>query len=252
MAHLPSYKQAIAGPGIPLLISSYLDAADLLLCARVNKEWNNVFNPLIWADPVGIIAKQSNPFRNVYQFLAQLPAFARENAARTCDLITTLDFRPILSLRHLIQHQRQYSDYEYLLTTQFICKTFVHLPNIRFVIFEGLKMEEYKAPFVFMNAPLAEIKKILAISAHGMQELDPNWIKEFYHLVYLDISYTARAENFGMAFNADSFVFLRVLKMRGLRLTGNLVPPLVYSTGRKLWSLVRDNTLRKVSESYIP
>lgn len=98
-------------------------------------------------------------------------------------------------------------------------------------------MEEYRPPFAFYNVPSPGFKKILAVSIHGMHELDPNWLKEFPHLVYLEMSYTARAENFAMAFNGHSFRFLRVLKMQGLRLTDNLLPPLVFSMDRKLWSL---------------
>lgn len=86
-------------------------------------------------------------------------------------------------------------------------------------------------------------------SLHGCSKVDgmrvlclPSILCET--LTFLDISYTATSERWLQLFAGLRLPNIRVLKLRGLRLTSQSLPKCIFETAFKLWSLdLRDNLL---------
>lgn len=59
---LPTYEQAVAKPLLVELVLPYLTPHDLTVASRVCKLWEKSYTPILWRDPVKILAKQDLPF----------------------------------------------------------------------------------------------------------------------------------------------------------------------------------------------
>jgi hypothetical protein len=71
-------------------------------------------------------------------------------------------------------------------------------------------------------------------------------------LAYLDLSYTATSETWIRSFSDLPLQQIRVLKLRGLRLTDRALPRFALNNGHKLWSLdLRDNVLTDAAINYL-
>jgi hypothetical protein len=107
------------------------------------------------------------------------------------------------------------------------------------------------------DSPLsAEIKskmphQILLLSLTGAGPLDCGLVlkhEAFHGVMFLDISRTIHPEGFQRLLNSTNFPNLRVLKLRGLRLTDSMLPNIILNSGIRLWSLdIRDNLLTAAS-----
>jgi hypothetical protein len=88
-----------------------------------------------------------------------------------------------------------------------------------------------------------------AFSLRGCGEIDGMRVVcfpafSYKDLTFLDLSYTSTSESWIRTFSDLSFPNLRVLKLRGLRLTDISVPKFLLHTRHKVWSLdLRDNLL---------
>lgn len=64
------------------------------------------------------------------------------------------------------------------------------------------------------------------------------------NLIYLDASETTRSTNWRAMFTIQNLPKLRILKLRGLRLTDTMLPSIVTNSRGQIWSLdLRDNLL---------
>lgn len=84
----------------------------------------------------------------------------------------------------------------------------------------------------------------ILFSAAGCCTLDGTRLLKYYsmrNLMFLDLSYTLRDENWSRHFIALEFPKLRVLKLAGLRLSDKMVPPILENFTDSLWSLDLSN-----------
>ncbi|KAE8446276.1 hypothetical protein EG329_012362 [Mollisiaceae sp. DMI_Dod_QoI] len=234
---LPSYPEAIRGPDIPSLVAPYLDLKTLQTASQVNKAWCKAMSRHIWADPMRTFASSPHPFYQAARFIEK----SKDYATRVRELVTTIDYQPLLARRHAPTLRKEFAHYELYIGFQWIlqdCNLFNHL---RFIVIDGMtragESNESESPNTSSRT------RILLLSAkHISFNRIENVINraEFSDLMYLDLSYTCRPEELKLPL---SFNNLRILKLRGLRLTK--VPRFVLDLGTQLWSLdLRDNLLQ--------
>jgi hypothetical protein len=174
---------------------------------------------------------------------------SKHKATDTPKLILSLDFRPLLARLHEPAHLERLRQSEQYLTTEMASICAMHLPNLRFFYLDGLTVENPDRPI----SPVIKAVKpcqILLLSTTGTRTLNCGLVPEhkaFHHVMFLDISHTVRPEGFQRLFNSTSFPNLRVLKLRGLKLTDSMLPNMILHTGLRLWSLdIRENLLTGV------
>jgi hypothetical protein len=59
---LPTYEQAVTKPLLVEIVQPYLTPHDLAVASRVCKSWEKLCTPILWRDPVKILAKQDLPY----------------------------------------------------------------------------------------------------------------------------------------------------------------------------------------------
>ncbi|KAF4629590.1 hypothetical protein G7Y89_g8555 [Cudoniella acicularis] len=260
---LPSYEEAVRGPSVISLVVPYLSPSSLFSCCRVSKFWYEELNPRLWSDPIKIMAQNKHPFGKTNSLLLYIISakflagritelmkkwieIDQQRAAYTINAVTTLDFRPMVALKHLVQYKQQYSIYEGIITTSWVFNHAKRFPNLRFVNVTGLKTQWDLGPFWQGDDSIRPIQ-LLVLDLCDMRFINSSLVprhEAFLGLFFLDISFTARTEDFTRCFSNAEFPNLRVLKLRGLGLTDNLLPLEVLETDFKLWSLdIRDNLL---------
>ncbi|RDL35479.1 uncharacterized protein BP5553_07410 [Venustampulla echinocandica] len=242
---LPNYQEVIAHPDVLSIFATYLDVNSLVAVSRVTRAWHNFANPLLWADPITIISQLTTPFLKLVSFMRKLKDIEIGRASKTRDLVITLNFKPLVALQYQLAYQQQYAQAEGFITTQWIFKNAAYMQNLRFIMVDGLSVLQDIPPFQRDDGS-PHPAQVLLLSTSWMPDINSNWIavdEAFRNLMFLDISYTTRTEDFTRVYSTCSFPNLRVLKLRGLRLTDTHLPRAI-ANGHKLWSLdVRDNLL---------
>lgn len=134
------------------------------------------------------------------------------------------------------------------LKPEWFFKFFKNFPNLNCILLAPTCSEDYG---VFPGADLPDgytgIPSPEFLSAAGCTTFNYSLILRqniTKYLVYLDASGTVRSPNWGSSFAIENLPNLRILKLRGLRLTDTLLPPIVTNSRHQIWSLdLRDNLL---------
>ncbi|CZR65975.1 uncharacterized protein PAC_15875 [Phialocephala subalpina] len=234
---LPSYQEAITGPDIPSLIAPFLDLKGLQAANRVNKTWCKAMSRYLWADPIRSFAASARPFYQTARFKLNSghnPKYRKELR----DLVTTIDYGPLLARIHAPALRRDFNEHEMEISFNWIFQHAGLFKNLRFIILDGLtragddeevEHSEQGTRILLLSArhiPFSRLENVLTKTL-------------FMDLIFLDLSYTCRPEDLNIQSRLDN---LRILKLRGLRLTK--IPRFVLVLGKQLWSLdLRDNLL---------
>jgi hypothetical protein len=179
--------------------------------------------------------------------MRKLRGISSDRAAKTLFLVLILDFRPLIALKNDPAHYESFQIHELYLSTQtaMLCSTY--LPNLRFIYLESLRIHDHDMPLWQKDGRVERPHQILLLSSCAVESLNCGWLAQYEALrglMFLDISYTIRPEGFQRIFSTAIFPNLRVLKVRGLKLTDSMLPNIILQTGHRLWSLdIRDNLL---------
>jgi hypothetical protein len=166
-------------------------------------------------------------------------------AARTLGCVIALDFRPLMALGNNPAHNKSFQRYEMYFSTRTAMMCSTYLPNLRFIYLAGLRVVDYDKPLWQTEDRFERPRQLLLLDAHGVRSLNCGLIPQheaLCNLMFLDLSYTIRPEGFQRTFSEGHFPNLRVLKLRGLKLTDSMLPDMILRSGHRLWSLdIRDN-----------
>jgi hypothetical protein len=182
---------------------------------------------------------------SAYKFITKACYVRRE----TRDRVLTLDFRPLVLL---LSDPSRYQDWlrvEDMLSCEFIFRHVTMFKNVRFVSTDGLKYSEDDVRYDYNALELIEDTKVSIFSSAYVPQLDGaalfsppghDWLS---NVMYLDLSYTLKTEQLASALNSANLQNLRVLKLRGLRLTDRELPYSIIGAAQRLWSLDISNNL---------
>jgi hypothetical protein len=152
----------------------------------------------------------------------------------------------------LLSDPARYQDWlrvEDMLSCEFIFRHVTMFKNVHFVSTDGLKYSEDDVRYDYNALELIEDTKVSIFSSAYVPQLDGaalfsppghDWLS---NVMYLDLSYTLKTEQLASALNAANLQNLRVLKLRGLRLTDRELPYSIIGAAQRLWSLDISNNL---------
>ncbi|EPE33134.1 RNI-like protein [Glarea lozoyensis ATCC 20868] len=247
MAHPPSYEDAIADVDVVQLVCHYFDDTCLVNSSRVCTKWHSTMNRRLWRDPFAFVASRPHPFRNAMQLIRKIKEIPVERTARTLRFVMALDFRPLLALGNDPAHNESFQHYEMYFSTRTAVMCSTYLPNLRFLYLAGLQVIDRDRPLWQTEDRVDRPRQLLLLDARGVRALNCGLIPQhnaFGNLMFVDLSYTIRPEGFQRIFSGGRFLNLRVLKLRGLKLTDSMLPDIILRSGHRLWSLdIRDNLL---------
>lgn len=156
--------------------------------------------------------------------------------------------RALHEIRRDRTHSHDYIMFGYYLKPEWFFKFFKDYPNLNCVLLAPTCPEDYgvfpgdELPDEYNSVPHPEF-----LSAAGSTTFDYSHIlgqNITKHLIYLDASQTVRNTNWRALFTLENLPNLRILKLRGLRLTDTMLPPIVTNSAKQIWSLdLRDNLL---------
>ena len=272
---LPTYDEAVTQPNALTFVAPYLDLKSLLALCKVTKQSNKVMSPFLWSRPIDIIAEigGSPGGKDLKQYfaLAKMLTFTTARTQKFLDkakivrkdvreMVQIIDARPLLSPQWRRPQPIDYPMYAKLIENPSDALKAFH--NLRFIIIDGLKSlgSNLDCEGVMRNGilyyedvesapePEKEPSAVLLLSAAGCWQFDSAKVISSSDidraLMYLDISETKRTTTWQRILSTTRFDNLRVLKLRGLRLTDQLLPTTAIMTGCRLWSLdVRNNLL---------
>ena len=160
------------------------------------------------------------------------------------DRVMTLDFRTLVALQY--RYGKDWRALESTVTCQWVLHRVKSFPNLRILILDGLKTYWEDAMQVALQEPPDPVQgtNLYVFSCSKIRDFDSsvyvqkNFLK---HVMYLDVSFTIIGHDWVHVFSEFSLSNLRVLKLRGLRLTDSQLPIDTISGGN-LWSLdLREN-----------
>lgn len=171
------------------------------------------------------------------------------------EMVTVIDTRPLVSPHWKRSQPLSLPMYKKLLLNPSEALKAFH--NLRFVVIDGLGKTSLESESSVINfyepvppgpEPVKEPSVVFLLSAASCWQFDSADVLSSSDinraLMYLDISETKRTTVWQRTLSMTPFNNLRVLKLRGLRLTDNLVPTTALVTGYRLWSLdLRNNFL---------
>ncbi|KAN0106837.1 hypothetical protein V8E51_009713 [Hyaloscypha variabilis] len=238
---LPTYEDTVKGPNKLTLVAPYFDRVSLLAASRVCKEWHSIFMAELWSDPIKVTAQTRTPFAKTHLFFTRsnkLPEDRRNS-------VLTLDFQPLKSLeRRFLQDLAQHNQ---VITPTYVMRFISLFDNLRFLIMDNMGRNDYAIPPSDETRQPDENSKLLLLSFASIPPLDYNLFIStpiLYNIMYLDLSYTFNTQAWKSLLSFHALDNLRILKLRGLRLTDQSLPFDSLRTWLRLWSLdLRDNSL---------
>lgn len=155
-------------------------------------------------------------------------------------MITTIDVRPLLARQHVPALQHEFARCELEITYVRIAQRCLLFNNLRFIILDGLARSGTED--ITVPPQSTQTTRVILFNAyHITSYLTTKLFQDaaFHDLMFLDLSYTCRVENFNIS---RPLLNLRIVKLCGLGLTS--IPPFILDLGTRLWSLdLRDNLL---------
>jgi hypothetical protein len=155
--------------------------------------------------------------------------------------------------------QQNWFQWDHLITGGQGLRTALRFPNLRCLILDGLTHFESAGSNLCDTGdeedtvPVSE--HLIMFGAVRCRELDCAELLEPSHqpnLMYLDLSYTNQGASWYRSFASLDLPNLRILKLRGLRLTHHVVEAILQRLKDTLWSLdLRDNLLKDPTLGYL-
>ncbi|KAI9732493.1 MAG: hypothetical protein M1818_007531 [Claussenomyces sp. TS43310] len=261
---LPTYAEATKKPTAEdylHLIAPYVRMEGMHAFCLAGKVANEIFMPLLWAEPTKLLFSSRNPYRKMRKFGQRLPEVRKE----VRQLVLKLDFRPLQKSRSLLSELLSDQSCAILpcfnaIGTWYQCIGPL-LPSLKFVILdrqntagrdrsssndESLQDEDAAFPDDF-GLPNSNLAPFLLSAVGCSTTRRENIIQEPFskHLLYLDISDTTyQNRNYIHFLKNQTLPFLKVLKLRNVNLTNAELESILDRFGRQLFSLdVRGNAL---------
>ena len=175
-------------------------------------------------------------------------------------MVLSLDFQPIIKLatqgEFEADWQRQYED---KFTKQRVFNDAMYFPHLRFIMVSGLKNADNCPPSWRLGGRsdgsarwpgqmlLLDVAGSPKISSQTSRQISTSEVATtwaYTQLMFLDLSFVSRDTSFARLYSAFLFSNLRILKLKGLNLTDDMLPGAVLRTEGGLWSLdLSDNKL---------
>ncbi|TGO51293.1 hypothetical protein BCON_0164g00060 [Botryotinia convoluta] len=231
MDPLPAYHEL--NKDVATLVAPYLNTSDLYLGCLVNSHFNEKFGNYLWANPFRDLAQREEPC---------------ELDLKTLKRVRILDLRALHEIRRDRAQTKDCVVFGPKLKPEWFFKFFKNFPNLNCILLAPTCSEDYGVIIGadllddYNGAPQPEF-----LSAAGCNTV--NYSLNLNHsitknLIYLDASETAYSTNWRAMFTIQNLPKLRILKLRGLRLTDTMLPPIVTNSRGQIWSLdLRDNLL---------
>ncbi|RAL67681.1 hypothetical protein DID88_008422 [Monilinia fructigena] len=242
MDSLPTYNEL--NKDVAMLVAPYLDTPDLYSGCLVYSHFNEVFGDYLWANPFRDLANRIKPCGLVSRFF-----FGSSRLdPKILERVRILDMRALHKIRSERAQTNDCIIFGTFLKPEWFFKFFNNFPNLNCILLAPTCSEDYG---VFPGADLpreyAGIPQPEFLSASGCTTFNCSLILRqniTKYLMYLDASYTVRSPNWAALFTIENLPNIRILKLRGLRLTDTMLPPIVTKSRRQIWSLdLRDNLL---------
>lgn len=256
---LPTYEDTVRGPNELTFVAPYLDRISLLDACIACKKWYQAFGSHLWSDPIKLTAQTRTPFcefhpsgfPSLHQLMlciAKTDHFFRRaklypEAVR--DWVLTLDFRQLKLLENRLL--KDFNSYSQVTTPKYALHFLPLFENLRFLVINHMGRFDYEPLDDIEVKPPREDTRLLLFSSAGIPFLDTSLFLStplLYNVMYLDLSNTTRTEAWTQLLTSRVFNSLRILKLRGLRLTDQNLPVNALHSWLRLWSLdLRDNSL---------
>ncbi|KAG9244361.1 hypothetical protein BJ878DRAFT_73652 [Calycina marina] len=247
----PSYEDAITtvstlqAPSIDEvmnLVCQYIHFSDLPACSRVCKSWSTACMARLWYDPMAASSQRTQPWKLAVHFAkAYYTIRSPENKNQNREvlaLVRALDFTRLAKQVCMVMGT-SFDEFWHIDS----CLRY-NIPFLQFLILDNLNGDFDELPEESLLCP----EFLLMLSVADCRMLDCTIMLNgifMQVLVYLDMSFTKADEEFHINFKRLELPNLRILKLRGLRLTDQkLIHMIFYPSLDNLWSLdVRDNYL---------
>ncbi|KAI9649079.1 hypothetical protein NHQ30_001646 [Ciborinia camelliae] len=242
MDPLPAYHEL--NKDVAMLVAPYLDTRDLYFGCLVYSHFNEIFGEYLWTNPFRDLANRTKPCGLVSKFF-----FASKRLdPKVLRRVRILDMRALYEIRRDRSHTNDCIIFGTYLKPEWFFKFFKNFPNLNCILLAPTCSEDYGVfpgddlPDEYNGIPQPEF-----LSASGCTTFNYSLILRqniTKYLIYVDASYTVRNPNWGTFFTIENLPNIRILKLRGLRLTDTMLPPIVTNSRQQIWSLdLRDNLL---------
>ncbi|KAF5879475.1 putative leucine rich repeat domain protein [Botrytis fragariae] len=242
MDPLPAYHEL--NKDVATLVAPYLNTFDLYFGCLVNSHFNEKFGNYLWANPFRDLAQRKEPCGVVTKFFFA----STKHDLKTLKRVRILDLRALHEIRRDRAQTKDCVVFGPNLKPEWFFKFVRNFPDLNCILLAPTCPEDYglatgaDLPGDYNGAPQPEF-----LSAAGCNTFNYSLILNqniTKNLIYLDASETACSTNWRGMFTIQNLPKLRILKLRGLRLTDTMLPPIVTNSRRQIWSLdLRDNLL---------
>ncbi|EMR83149.1 putative leucine rich repeat domain protein [Botrytis cinerea BcDW1] len=239
---LPAYHEI--NKDVATLIAPYLNTSDLYFGSLVNSHFNEKLGNYLWANPFRDLAQRKQPCEVVTRFFLASP----KRDLRTRKRVRILDLRALHEIRRDRAQTKDCVIFGPHLKPEWFFKFFTHFPNLNCILLAPTCSEDYDLgagaglPDNHNGMPQPEFLSAAGCNTFNLSLILNHNITQ--NLIYLDASETARSTNWKTIFTVQTLPKLRILKLRGLRLTDTMLPPIVTHSRGQIWSLdLRDNLL---------
>ncbi|KAF7907458.1 uncharacterized protein EAF01_005044 [Botrytis porri] len=242
MDPLPAYHEL--NKDVTTLAARYLNTSDLYLGCLVNSHFNEKFGNYLWANPFRDVAQRKEPCRLVTKFFLA----STKHDLKTLKRVRVLDLRALHEIRRDRAQTQDCIVFGAHLKPEWFFKFFKNFSNLNCILLAPTCSEDYGVitgadlPDDDHASPQPEFMSAAGCNTFNYSLLLNHNITK--NLIYLDASETARSTNWRAMFTQQNLPKLRILKLRCLRLTDTMLPPIVTNSRGQIWSLdLRDNLL---------
>ncbi|TGO24852.1 hypothetical protein BPAE_0093g00130 [Botrytis paeoniae] len=244
MDPLPAYHEL--NKDVATLVAPYLNTSDLYFGCLVNSHFNGKFGNHLWANPFRDLAQRKEPCDPgvVSRFFLASTKLDLETLKR----VRILDLRALHEIRRDRAQTKDCVVFGPNLKPEWFFKFFKNFPDLNCILLAPTCSEDYGVitgadlPDDYNGASHPEFLSAAGCNTFNYSRILNHSITK--NLIYLDASETARSTNWRAMFTIQNLPKLRILKLRGLRLTDTMLPPIVTNSRGQIWSLdLRDNLL---------
>ncbi|KAJ8064707.1 hypothetical protein OCU04_007027 [Sclerotinia nivalis] len=242
MDPLPAYHEL--NKDVAMLVAPYLDTPDLYSGCLVYSHFNEIFGDYLWSNPFRDLANRIKPCGLVSRFFFASNCHDPEILKR----VRILDMRALHEIRRDRAHTNDCVIFGTYLKPGWFFKFFKNFPNLNCVLLAPTCSEDYgilpgaDLPSKYNGVPQPEFLSAAGCTTFNYSLILGQNITKY--LIYLDASETVRSPNWRALFTIENLPNIRILKLRGLRLTDTMLPPIVTNSRRQIWSLdLSDNLL---------
>ncbi|KAF7957725.1 hypothetical protein EAE96_003295 [Botrytis aclada] len=242
MEPLPAYHEL--NKDVASLVAPYLNTSDLYFGCLVNSHFNEKFGNYLWANPFRDLAQRKEPCGVVARFFVA----STKHDPKTLKRVRILDLRVLHEIRRDRSQTKDCVIFGSHLTPEWFFKFFKNFPDLNCILLPPTCSEDYGvvtgAELLddYDGAPQPEFLSVAGCNTFNYSLITNHNITK--NLIYLDASETDLSTNWRAMFTIENLPGLRILKLRGSRLTDTMLPLIVTNFREQIWSLdLRDNLL---------